>query len=653
LSLPMGFPGLKALRQGIARKVIGMLLIFGMGPMVLLTAIFLCVYLDSQTRGIFDLQNEICNRVVMNITGYLEKTASQIQLLAIAMGTGVENRARFVYLADTLLNRFPECDGFTLTDAVGNEIHKAFRHYTFREFEYVNIAHLPSFQMALKGRIHIGAVEVSQFSRFPIVRISAPIRDVRENLTGVLVAWVNISRMWGFIARDHIGKDRYAYVVDDRGLLIAFEEISSVLEKRDLSTIRAVGGILNKKAGADLYQGLSGKMVIGAFAPIPPTDWGVVVEEPVVDAYRSVYPLFLFFVGVFLITIFLAAILGFRFSYSGIVAPLKALEQEAEAIAGGDFRRKIAMTSSDELAQLAASFNRMAENLEKTTVSRDLLVKEMAERERVEAEKERAETRLRQSQKLEAIGTLAGGVAHDFNNILSIILGNTELAIDALPDVSPARECMEEVRIASLRARDVVKQLLSFSRRVEERRQPLNILPIIGEALRLVQASTPPSIDIITDLPESCLGILADPNQIHQVIVHLCANAVDAMRDAGGTLTVAVRDLNADAPELSDTPDLAPGKYLMITVCDTGTGILPAHAHRIFDPYFSTKDVGKGAGMGLSVVYGIVKGHRGAIHVESEVGIGTVCEILIPAMAETEVADVEMPGYGAMPSAPA
>ncbi len=257
-----------------------------------------------------------------------------------------------------------------------------------------------------------------------------------------------------------------------------------------------------------------------------------------------------------------------------------------------------------------------------------------------EAELER---QLRQAQKMEAIGTLAGGIAHDFNNILSAITGYTELALDGIPEGTTARSDLGQVLKAGERARNLVKQILTFSRQSEQERRPTEIGRIVKEALKLLRASLPSTIEIrqsIAVTPGQDVS-LADPTQIHQVLMNLCTNAAHAMRDAGGLLSVRLESIETGVedgvPELNGRrPNVLPGAYLMLTVSDTGHGIEPALLDRIFDPFFTTKGPGEGTGMGLAVVHGIVKSHGGAISVSSDMEKGTTFGVFLPRVISAE-----------------
>jgi len=260
------------------------------------------------------------------------------------------------------------------------------------------------------------------------------------------------------------------------------------------------------------------------------------------------------------------------------------------------------------------------------------LIQDITQQKKAEKAMVDLERQLRQSQKMESVGTLAGGIAHDFNNILGIILGNAELAMDDVAEWSPARNNLDEVRKACLRAKDVVRQILAFSRKSEIKQKLFNIASVVTESLKLLRASIPTSIDIRQDISNDVVDILGDPTQIHQIMMNLCTNAAHAMENEGGTLEVVVKNKIIDADTTSRYPELHPGPYVQLRVSDTGDGINPEEIDRIFDPYFTTKDVGKGTGLGLSVVHGIVNSHNGRITVESKTGKGTTFKILFPAV---------------------
>ncbi len=253
----------------------------------------------------------------------------------------------------------------------------------------------------------------------------------------------------------------------------------------------------------------------------------------------------------------------------------------------------------------------------------------------------RMEDELRQAHKMEAIGTLAGGIAHEFNNMLGIIIGNTELALDDIPNWSSAREFLGDVKTASLRAKDVVRKLLSVARKTPMSLKPIHVRSIIEDSLKLMRRMIPTTIDIRENL--ACLSemILGDPTEISQVMINLCTNSVHAMASGKGILEVGLDVIRLDQVSALHYEDLSPGSYVRLTVKDTGEGIEPTKMYRIFDPYFTTKEVNQGLGMGLAVVYGIVKNHQGSIKFQSTVGEGTTAEVLFPMIENQDVFSIE------------
>ncbi|MGE0085608.1 MAG: ATP-binding protein [Desulfococcaceae bacterium] len=262
--------------------------------------------------------------------------------------------------------------------------------------------------------------------------------------------------------------------------------------------------------------------------------------------------------------------------------------------------------------------------------SKTHLEKAYAQLKKETEERKILETQLLQSQKMESIGTLAGGIAHDFNNILFPIMGYAEMTISQLPPESPARRNMMEILKAADRAKELVRQILTFSRQSRQERKAIKIDPIIRETVKLLRSTLPPNIRIREDIAEECPYVIADPSQIHQIIMNLCTNAYHAMEDKGGILTIGLKPICIGEKDRKPCPDMFPGRYLKITVSDTGSGMTRDITERIFDPYFTTKETGKGTGLGLSIVHGIVKTHEGHISVYSQPGKGTVFEICLP-----------------------
>jgi PAS domain S-box-containing protein len=261
------------------------------------------------------------------------------------------------------------------------------------------------------------------------------------------------------------------------------------------------------------------------------------------------------------------------------------------------------------------------------------LIRDVTFRVQHEKEKRELEFRLQQAHKMEAIGTLAGGIAHDFNNILAAILGYTELSLAQTPAGMPIRDHLNKVLKASERARDLVKQILTFSRQEQQELIPVQINSILKEALKLLRASLPATIEIRQHIDSDAI-VMADPTQIHQILMNLCTNASHAMEKKVGLLEVTLGEATLSAETAARMPEIIPGNYLRMSVSDTGEGIPPAALERIFDPFFTTKERGKGTGMGLAVVHGIVKSHGGMITVKSELNQGTTFDVYLPVVSK-------------------
>ncbi len=258
-------------------------------------------------------------------------------------------------------------------------------------------------------------------------------------------------------------------------------------------------------------------------------------------------------------------------------------------------------------------------------------------------ERKKLEKQLLQSQKMEALGTLSGGIAHDFNNILTPILGYTEMLMEDMPEGSVQHSNLHEVYLSAQRAKDLVKQILTFSRQTETRSIPFQIHSIIKEAVKLIQSSLPATIEVTTHI-QSRGVITANPTQIHQVVMNLCTNAYQAMRTRGGKLEVSLSDQTVGDDFAAKLHRLKPGEYICLRISDSGGGIAREHLDRIFEPYFTTKKKEEGTGLGLAVVHGIVTACGGAITVKSKIGQGTTFDVFFPKTGQEEILSIEPDG---------
>lgn len=261
------------------------------------------------------------------------------------------------------------------------------------------------------------------------------------------------------------------------------------------------------------------------------------------------------------------------------------------------------------------------------------VARDITERKEAEEERRKLEKQLFEAQKMEAVGTLAGGIAHDFNNILATIIGYAELARDTRED-NRREEQIDRLLLAAGRAKDLITQILTFSRRAEHLQKPIDLKSIVKEEIKLLRATMPATIEIRQQIHDGAFTVNADITQMHQVILNIITNAAHALGEKGGTIDVRLARTNLPAGSAAEELRLQPGPYIQLSIADTGPGIDPDILSRIFEPFFTTKGVGEGTGLGLSVVYGIVKNHQGAVKVESHPGAGASFHIYLPAMED-------------------
>ena len=316
-----------------------------------------------------------------------------------------------------------------------------------------------------------------------------------------------------------------------------------------------------------------------------------------------------------------------------VTRPLRILQQASKQIAKGRYNEQLYVDSQlTEIRGLARDLEYMRGELVGINAS---LRQEIAEKEVVDKRREELEDKLRQSQKLETVGVLAGGIAHEFNNILLPIFLYTEQAIFDLPAESPIRQRLERVLKSAKRAKGLIQQILAFSRQTNEQEHtPVDVKIIVEEAFGLLRALIPSTVEIREDLVDHSCMVLADRNQIHQLVMNLCSNAYQALDDSGGSITVAVDHFTVGKQFPQDRLHLQLGKYIRLSVQDTGHGIDQHHLDRIFEPFYTTRTVGQGTGLGLSVVHGIALSHKGDISVESEPGKGTTFFVYLPEIEQ-------------------
>jgi DNA-binding response OmpR family regulator len=284
------------------------------------------------------------------------------------------------------------------------------------------------------------------------------------------------------------------------------------------------------------------------------------------------------------------------------------------------------------MRQLQLQLKQTRQNLDETVTERTLELTESNKQLKNElAEQKRMEKILKQAQKMEAISTLSSGIAHDFNNILSIIIGYCEVAVmENKPVNTKISQCLEKIDTAAFRAKELVQHLLTFCKKTEQKKTHIKISPILKYVINYLKTNIPSTIEIKKEIAKETGTVLADPTQIHQLILNLCQNAGQAMMENGGTLSVGLKQVFLDSEKIISYPNMVSGHYISISIQDKGYGMDKEIVERIFDPYFTTKEPGEGTGLGLAVAHGIAASHGGTILVESQPGAGSSFEVLLP-----------------------
>ena len=403
--------------------------------------------------------------------------------------------------------------------------------------------------------------------------------------------------------------------------------------------------------GAGLAMDYRGEPVLAVWNYLPSFRWGMVVKIDAKEAFAPIAQLRNITIAYGLIFMFILAV-GALYLGNSISKPLSNLVSQSKRFRRYDFSHRVQESGPYEVRNLAEAFNEMAAELDKSyaklnsqlaelSQTNTLLEREITERQRAEESLRQKERQLQTTQKMEAIGTLAGGIAHDFNNILGAILGYTELAIQKADTTSRLHHNLQEVLVAGHRAKDLVHQILMFSRRSEPEPKPMNLVFIVRECIRMLRPTIPSSIEIRQTLAEDAGHVLADATQIQQVLINLCTNAEHAIRGTEGVLELSLEHVEVTQQFSEYYPELKPGPHAKVMVRDTGRGMAPDVVQHIFEPFFTTKEVGEGTGMGLAVAHGIIRSHGGAITVDTAIDRGTTFSVYLPLIDGIQKEDLD------------
>ncbi|MCP4162941.1 MAG: response regulator [Deltaproteobacteria bacterium] len=496
----------------------------------------------------------------------------------------------------------------------------------------------PWFNKALdKRRIVWTDPYIFYTSQRPGITIAGLTFNRNRTIKGVVGVDIDIAQLSTFIAKLKVGKNGKAFIINNNGDVVAFPDPEKIkIRKKDslrLANINEINDEISKKAfnsvnwkkdytdryilkksrfGKFEHKGKDYNVMFTPFQSQWP--WIIGVYLPEDDYLGEIKDNRLVNILIAILLSILATVFALKLTKE-IDRPLTNLEREAEAVQRHDLLTDFDTNSVfKEIQATADSFTAMRKSLYTH-----------------EVEKSKLEQQLRSVQKLEAIGTLAGGIAHDFNNILSVILGHAEIIQCDIERDDPSAESINEILKSSQRARNLIKQILTFSRKNEQELLPVNAAKIVNDALSLIRSTIPSTVLIKEKIDKTTGTVLADPTQIYQIVLNLCTNSNHAMTDKNdGILEVIVNRVDISKEVARVNSELSEGPYLKLSVIDNGSGMDKDMIERIFEPYFTTKSMEIGTGLGLAIVHGIVKSHGGFITVESELNRGTVFEVLLP-----------------------
>ncbi|NCC24032.1 MAG: response regulator [Deltaproteobacteria bacterium] len=643
----------------IHTKIVLFLLVGGLIPVLVMSAFSLILVEGSirsaRNQALLSLGTEVAKELQREVNA----AYNSILLLAEnpALGQDIRTRETIEKEFHRTLRFHPIVKDLTLLDQNGNVL--ASGRYSFRG----TWKSTTWFQKAVAGESLLSDVHVLIYPRQTVmtVALAVPNRtDAPRN--DILIGQIDMEPIWKIVSGVNFGDQDLSTLIDRRGLIVAGPKPDRILDPLPHPVL--LDAIRTGTSGILPFRDDNQDMV-ASFVPVDQnesqvaTGWTLIFTQPEKELYAAAFHLRHGLFLTSLIVLLAVILLGNLFSRR-IIVRINALVMAARGLGQGDFHRIPTDNARDEIGelsriiagagqQLAAADEKIRSyqaGLEQQVKDRTAelveanwnLQREIEEHQRIERDRNRLEDQLRQSQKMEAVGTLAGGIAHDFNNILQAIAGNVQLLLMRRPENDRERESLMQIDRTVERATELVRRLLTFSRKMDVVRTTLNLNTVIVEAVKLLQRTIPKMIDIETNLAPNLFDIEANATQMEQVLMNLANNARDAMPD-GGRLVIATETFDSDGRGHGNHPELAPGPYVVLRVSDSGLGIDDATREHIFEPFFTTKAVGQGTGLGLSTVYGIVTDHGGHITCSSEKNRGTTFSIYLPALPTVSTVD--------------
>jgi signal transduction histidine kinase len=606
------------MRNSIRARLTMLFIALAVGPLVVVGVVLSWLNFATQEQHAFDLQLKMTQLVAAEMNAFIEKIEDLMQLAGQALGEKSLSQLGTESILSQLLLKSDSFDEVILLNQQGHAlVHLSRLHLPPGDTE--DWSERDEFIIPkMSGLAYFSSVQFNKVTGEPLIIISLPTFELQSGrVEGVLLSMVRFKKIWDLLAGIKVSPGQNLYIVDPEGKVVAHRNPSVVLRGTRADTSEQNG----------IYQGLNGSAVVRAvvLVSLGQREFRIVAEQDLWEALALAINTVYIITGLSVAMLLFSVILGILFVRQ-IVQPIEVMAVAVRAISAGDLSQKVPVDRHDELGVFGEAFNDMTARVRK--VIHDLEC-EIEERKRAEEERAKLEEQLRQAQKLESIGRLAGGIAHDLNNLLLPIMGFAELAQTKISAGDDIYNDLERIIKTGERASSLTRQLLAFSRRQVLDVQVFDLNKVIVGFQEMLRRLISENIELHLNLASVPCLIKADLTQIEQILLNLSINARDAMPD-GGKFVIETDNVFLDETYAKTHVDTKPGHYVMLCLSDTGSGMDSEIQKHIFEPFFTSKQKGKGTGLGLATVFGIVKQHHGNIWAYSEQGKGTTFKIYLP-----------------------